>query len=66
MRLENSPRLSDLGDMAYRSRVKAMHHWIRKGNADRAARVSRDLFHQINAMQRVGIGVQDDQGAIDA
>jgi hypothetical protein len=43
-----------------------MHHWIRKGNADRAARVSRDLFHQINAMQRVGIGVQDDQGAIDA
>ena len=44
----------DLQSLAFKIRLKAMHHWIKKGNGDRAYLVARDLAHQINFMIRVG------------
>lgn len=38
--------------LAFDSRVKWMHYWIRKGNPERAYRLARDLFHQVHAMDR--------------
>lgn len=39
-------------DLAMKVRVKAMHHWIRKGEANKAAARARDLAHSIHAMWR--------------
>lgn len=33
-------------DLAFASRVKAVHHWIRRGNADKAAMAARAALHQ--------------------
>jgi GDP-D-mannose dehydratase len=38
----------------FKTLVKAMHHWIRKGNADKAALRAREAAHVFNIMDRRG------------
>ena len=45
--------LKGSGWLAFASRVKAMHHWIRKGNADKAANSARAAAHVANAVLRL-------------
>jgi hypothetical protein len=47
-----------VGSAATQIRVKAMHHWIRKGEPDKAYRAARDVFH---ALKYVGRG-EPEQG----
>jgi hypothetical protein len=44
--------LGPQGEMALKIRVKAMHHWIRKGNADNAARSASAAAHIANPALR--------------
>jgi hypothetical protein len=40
---------------ALQVRVKALHHWIRKGEADKAARAAREAAHTVNTLSRHGV-----------
>jgi len=40
-----NPDLGPLG-MSFVVRVKALHHWLRKGNANKAERAARVAFRQ--------------------
>lgn len=40
---------ASIDSISFKSRVKALHHWIRKGEADRAASAARALGRQARA-----------------
>lgn len=42
----------DIGDLRFQSLRRAMLHWIKKGDADRAYERARDAFHIANACLR--------------
>lgn len=42
----------DLFDFSFRVRVKALHHWIRKGDPTKAAARAREVAHQVHAIWR--------------
>lgn len=46
-------QVTDTGAFALQSRVKAMHHWIKKGNSEKAQRMAASAAHVANAILRI-------------
>lgn len=46
-------RVTDIGSFAFQSRRRAMLHWIRKGNPDKAYNSARECAHVANGILRV-------------